>query len=188
MANPAAPKEDVRAVLINEAGVVQAVGGGTQYAAGDAAATPTGTCVMWDDAGTQRAASAAKPLPVTATVSSTDDAQTSGGCSNFHLVSAGSDNATRIKASAGQVYGIRVFNNAAYPVYVKLHDTAANPPTAGSGVVKTVGVQAGTQRDLEIPKGMVFSTGIGVSIVKGITDASTTAVVASDCVIDVEYK
>lgn len=42
-------------------------GGGTQYADGAAAATPTGTAVNWNDTGTQRVVSAAKPLPVVQT-------------------------------------------------------------------------------------------------------------------------
>jgi hypothetical protein len=112
---------------------------------------------------------------------------TSGGLSNYHVVSAGSTNAANIKASAGQVYGWTIYNNAAYPVYVKLHNTAGTP-TAGSGVVKTIALPAGggSNRDSDI--GMAFATGIGISIVKDITDAGTTAVLASDCVVDIEYK
>lgn len=112
---------------------------------------------------------------------------TASGLSSAHLVAAGSTNQTNIKASAGHLYGIRVFNNAAYPVYVKFHNTAGTP-TAGAGVVYTVGVQAGTQRDVVIPFGREFTTGIALSIVKDLTDAGTTAVTASDCVVDVDYK
>lgn len=108
-----------------------------------------------------------------------------GACSDNHLVSAGSTNATIVKASAGLLVGVRVFNNAAYPIYVKFHNTSG-APTPGAGVVKTIGVQAGTQRDVLIPGGHYFSTGIGMSIVKGIADADVTAVLANDCVVDVE--
>lgn len=110
----------------------------------------------------------------------------SGGLLNFHLVSIGSTNANNVKASAGQLYGVRVFNNAPYPVYIKFYNTAGTP-TPGTGVVKTVGVQAGTARDVEIPTGMAFSTGIGLSITKGLADADATAVLAADCVVDLEY-
>lgn len=110
-----------------------------------------------------------------------------GGFSNSHLVAAATTNATIVKASAGLLTGVRVFNNAAYPVYVKFHNTAG-APTPGAGVVKTIAVQAGTQRDVVIPGGHYFSTGIGMSIVKGITDADATAVALSDCVVDVEYN
>lgn len=40
------------------------VGGGTQYADGDTAATPIGNQANWNEAGTQRATSLLKPLPV----------------------------------------------------------------------------------------------------------------------------
>jgi hypothetical protein len=112
---------------------------------------------------------------------------TSGGLSNYHVVSAGSTNVANIKASAGQVYSITVYNNAAYPVYVKLHNTSGTP-TAGSGVVRTVGVPAGGGNNWNSDIGVAFSSGIGISILKDITDAGTTAVLASDCVVDVMYK
>lgn len=103
-----------------------------------------------------------------------------------HRVSAASDNAANIKASAGTLYAVSVFNVADYPVYVKFHNTAGTP-TSGAGVVLTLGVQAGWSRDFLIPQGRAFATGIGISIVKGIADNSTTAVAAADCVVDVVY-
>lgn len=111
------------------------------------------------------------------------------GCSNYHVVSAGSTNAANIKASAGQLYGWRVFNGSPgfYPIFVKLHNTTG-APTAGAGVVFTIGVQAGVSEDLLVPMGIAFSTGIGISIVKGIADNDTTAVAANDCVVDIFYK
>lgn len=111
----------------------------------------------------------------------------SGGTSDYHVVTGASTNTANIKASAGQVYAVAVFNNTTYPVYVKFHNTAGTP-TAGAGVVTTIGVQAGTQRDVSWPSGMTFATGIGVSVVKDLADAGTTAVAASDAVIDVQYK
>jgi hypothetical protein len=106
--------------------------------------------------------------------------------SNYHAVSAATTNAANVKASAGTVVGYDIFNNGAYPVYVKLHNTAGTP-TAGSGVVRTIGVQAGTRA--VSPPGLSFAlgTGIGISIVKGIADADATAVAASDCVVDLSY-
>src|ERR1700757_4598028 len=64
------------------------------------------------------------------------------GCTPYHVVSAATTNAANVKASPGQVYGWRIFNNTGYPVYIKLHNTAGTP-TPGSGVVETIGVQAG---------------------------------------------
>lgn len=110
----------------------------------------------------------------------------SGGCSVTHIVSAATTNATNLKASAGQVYSVDIYNAAPYPVYLKFHNTAATP-TAGSGVVRTVGVQSDTGRTVLL-QGHAFSTGIGITIVKGIADSDTTAVAASDCAVDVEWK
>jgi hypothetical protein len=109
------------------------------------------------------------------------------GGSSYHVVAAASANAANIKASAGVVYGIDIFNNAAYPIYVKLHNTSG-APTPGSGVVRAFGVQAGVHYSKTFPLGLAFTTGIGISIVTGITDASAAAVAANDCVVDVEYK
>lgn len=115
-----------------------------------------------------------------------DTPVTSGGCSNYHVVAAASTNTANIKASAGQVYGWAIFNAAAYNVYVKLHNTSGTP-TAGSGVIKTIGVPAGGGNNIDLSKGIAFGTGIGISIVKDIADAGTTAVAASDCIVDIHY-
>jgi len=65
-------KNAEQVVLLDSNGdQVSSFGGGTQYADGTASATPTGTQINWNDAGTQRAVSAAKPLPVTASIDTT---------------------------------------------------------------------------------------------------------------------
>src|SRR4029077_13506671 len=64
------------------------------------------------------------------------------GCSIYHVVSAATTNGANVKASPRQVYGWRVYNNAGYPVYVKLHNTAGTP-TAGAGVAQSIGCEAG---------------------------------------------
>lgn len=114
----------------------------------------------------------------------------SGGLSKFHLVAAATDNATSVKASAGQVYSITAFNLNAAARYLKFHNTAGTP-TAGSGVTDTYlipGNTAGAGLVINIDKGIAFGTGIGITIVTGITDASTTAVAASEIVVNIYYK
>ena len=107
--------------------------------------------------------------------------------STSHLVTAATTNATSIKASAGLLKSVHVLSVRATPLYVKFHNTAGTP-TAGSGVVLTVGVQAGMQRDFVLPDGgRSFATGIGMTVVSDIADAGTTAVAASDAVIEVVY-
>lgn len=54
-----------RVQIVDGSGVqITSFGGGTQYADGAAAATPTGTQVTWNESGTQRAVSLTKALPV----------------------------------------------------------------------------------------------------------------------------
>ena len=65
--------------------------------------------------------------------------------SHYHLITAATTNVASIKGSAAKLRSVHVSNKADYPIYVKFHDTASTP-TAGSGVVLTVGVQAGTDR------------------------------------------
>jgi len=109
------------------------------------------------------------------------------GCQDYHAVAAASTNVASVKASAGQLYGWKVFNNAAYPIYVKLHNTAT-APTAGAGVVQTIAVQAGESEAFFLPTGIAFAIGIGISIVKGIADSDATAVAASDGVVDLFFN
>lgn len=105
-----------------------------------------------------------------------------------HLVAAGSGDATSVKGSAGTLRSVHVFNKADVPVYVKFHNTAS-APTPGSGVVLTIGVQAGLHRDVVFPGGgRAFATGIGFSIVTGIANTDSTGVTAGDCVVDAIYE
>lgn len=137
---------------------------------------PDGTANEVDDVDGKR-------LPVKAVVAPT----TAGGLQKYHAVCAASTNAANIKASPGQVYAVRVFNATDYPFYVKLHNTAG-VPSAGAGVVETIGIQAGTQFVHELPPGDEFTVGIGLTIVKGIADNDTTPVALNDGVVDVFYK
>lgn len=108
------------------------------------------------------------------------------GCLNFHWVAANGANPKSVKASPGNLYGWRIFNNADYPIYVKLHNTAG-VPNPGAGVVFTIAVQAGTLDADSISFGMAFSIGIGMTIVQGIADSDNTGVLANDCVVDLLY-
>ena len=107
--------------------------------------------------------------------------------STYHLVTAATTNAARIKSGAACLLGLAVFSVRTSPLYIKFHDSNASPPTAGSGVVFAVGIQAGTSRELWIPGGRAFASGLGISVVTGIADSDANAVAASDAVIEVFY-
>jgi hypothetical protein len=70
---------------------------------------------------------------------------------------------------------------------VKLHNTAG-APTAGTGVVMTIAIPAGSAANVEFSNGIAFGTGIAFTTVTGIADANATAVGASDLAINLFYK
>ena len=111
---------------------------------------------------------------------------TSGGYTISKLISAATTNATSVKASAGQLYGYYIYNDANATRYVKLHNTAGTP-TAGTGVVMVVAIPAGSGANVEFANGIAFSTGIAFTTVTGIADANATAVGASDLAINLFY-
>lgn len=116
-------------------------------------------------------------------------AEVATGTLHYHVVSAGSNNAARIKSGVGRVYGWNIYNNAAYPIYVKIYDDNDNPPTPGaSTIAKVIGVPAGGGSNQHSALGFQCTDGIGIAIVKGIADADNTAVLADDCVVGLDYK
>jgi hypothetical protein len=122
-------------------------------------------------------ASEASPLPVR-------DGST---ISTHHLITAASANPANVKAAPGRLRSVHIFNAESVPIYVKFHDTAGSP-TAGSGVVFSVGCQAGLHRDVMLPgAGRAFATGIGRTVVRDAADAGTTACAAGNTV-EVGYE
>lgn len=101
---------------------------------------------------------------------------TASGASALHLVSAATTNATVVKASAGKVLGWYFVNTTAAFVFVKLHNQTTTP-TAGTGVVRTIGIPPNGVADFYSEGGaFTFATGIGLTTVTGAADADATAV------------
>lgn len=118
-------------------------------------------------------------------------AGTTGGATPYHLVSAASNNATSVKASAGTVYDVQCFNTNASPRYLKFYDKATAPAPATDVPVKVImmpGNASGAGATAAFPVGVNFANGIAIAIVTGIADNDNTAVGASDCVISFDYK
>lgn len=96
---------------------------------------------------------------------------------------ANSTNATNVKTSAGRVYAVQGYNAAAYPVYLVLYDSAANPPVPGTTVIrKKIPIPATSVFSHSWPLGLLFGTGIGYAFTKLPADADTTVLVAADVV------
>jgi hypothetical protein len=113
-------------------------------------------------------------------------ANATGASTAHHFVAAASTNTANIKASAGRVLGWSLANTTAAWKYVKLHNSAG-VPTAGAGVVMTIGVPPNGVAQNNIPSGVAFATGIARSCVNGAADADTTVVVANDVVGDIFF-
>lgn len=120
-------------------------------------------------------------------VNSTVVPATSGGLSTFHLVSAGSTNATNIKASAGQVYGWFIYNSNAAARKVIFHNTAGTP-TAGASVFFSLMIPPTSGANVDFSAGIAFGTGIAITTTTGLADSDSAAVAANDLIINIFYK
>lgn len=112
---------------------------------------------------------------------------TTGGFSTFSLVSAGTTNATNIKASAGQVFGWYIYNSNAAARKVVFHNTAGTP-TAGASVFFSLVIPPGSGANVFNETGITFSTGIAITTVTGLATTDATAVTLNDLVIAIFYK
>lgn len=114
-------------------------------------------------------------IPATAAVTAT-----ANGATASRINAAASTNATSLKASAGQLYTIDVFNAAAYNVFLKLYNKASAPTVGTDTPVMTIPIQAGGGYSKTWPMGFSFATGIAYAITKLQADSDTTVVVAGD--------
>ena len=111
-------------------------------------------------------------------------------CTPFHLVSAASNNATSVKASAGKVFTVAGYNNTATIAYLKLYNKASAPTPASDTPVQTYLIPANTNGagfNFSVTNGLSFATGIALAIVGGIGDSDNTSVAANAFVIDIGY-
>jgi hypothetical protein len=116
---------------------------------------------------------------------------TTGGNSVFNLVAAATNNATSVKGSAGQVYGIQVYNNSASVAYLKFYDKAT-APTCGTDTPKEVHMipasTSGAGAVVPSDIGVTYTLGIGICIVGGIANNDNTSVAATSIIANVRYR
>lgn len=118
--------------------------------------------------------------------------RTTGGATPYKLVSAATTNAQSVKAAAGTLYGIQGYNkNTGTPAYLKIYDKASAPIVGTDIPVKVILLPASTGgggSNVPLgPQGVALVNGIAIAITAGIVDADTTAVGASDVVINLDY-
>jgi hypothetical protein len=115
---------------------------------------------------------------------------TAGGVLISRTLVPNNTTAVVVKASAGQVYSVRVTNNSATIAYLKLYN--ATSATAGSGTpVDTILIPASTSGAgiiVNVPIGIVFNAGITFIVTTGYADADTTAPAASAYIVTVLYR
>lgn len=125
------------------------------------------------------------PLPVAV------NAQTTGGATPAQVLSAASNNATSIKASAGTLYSLVVINTTATIYYLKFYDKASAPSPASDTPLQTIPIPANTAGAgvaVPIPScGIAFPTGIALAIVGGIA-ANDNTNAATGVAVSLSYK
>lgn len=125
-------------------------------------------------------------VPVAGTVETVTSA--SGGSIPFHALSAASNNATTVKSSPGQIYGITISNAVATARWFKLYDKASAPAPATDTVKQAYQILGNSVIALAFPEGMSFSTGISFAAVANMSDTDNTSIAANDLSMDIRYK
>lgn len=110
-----------------------------------------------------------------------------GGTVGGKVRAQATTNATAMKTSAAQVYGVELYNAAAYPVYLKFFNKASAPVVGTDTPVWVIGIPAGGRVDISRPIGRAFSAGIAYAITKLAADNDTTAVAADDLIGSIDY-
>lgn len=136
----------------------------------------------WGADGTANDVNATTPLPVQFS------AVTSGGCDIGKLVSAASTNATSLKASAGQVYGVVIVNTNASARYFKFYNKASAPTVGTDTPLFTLGLPGAGGVSFSFPHGIPFATGIAYATTTGAADSDTAAVAANEITAVILYK
>ena len=112
--------------------------------------------------------------------------QTAGGYTKYRSIDV---NATgiNIKASAGQIYGWFLYNQAASTRYVKFYDKTTAPTIKTNTPFLTLPIPAGGGANVAFPSGIPFSLGIGIGATTAIADNSTANPSANDVIANVLY-
>lgn len=117
---------------------------------------------------------------------------TSGGYSVHRDIdldeATGSGTTSIVKASAGQVFGWFIYNNANQTRYVKIYNTSVAPVVGTTIPVLTIPIPGGAAANVEFSNGIAFSTGISWAATTGVADTDTGAPGTNDVVANLFYK
>lgn len=90
------------------------------------------------------------------------------------------------KASAGQIYGYFISNNAATARFVKIYNKATAPTQADTPIL-TLQIPASSAANVSHPNGVAFSTGISYRASTGVADNDTGATTTNDVILNLYY-
>ena len=124
--------------------------------------------------------------PVSGTVTANQGTLVTPTASNIN--SAATTNTAFIKASAGTVYNVSVYNSGASTAYVKLYNQTTAPTLASAVPVIVIPVPATStvMHNLGVV-GHRFTTGIAIAITGGAGDTDTTATAAGQVKVLTSY-
>lgn len=115
-----------------------------------------------------------------------------GAATPHRALSAASNNATSVKASAGWLHYLVLTNLNATTRYFKLYNKASSPAPATDNALLTLVVNIPpsslTPVIITFPNPVFFSTGIAYALVTGISDTDNTSVAASELLINLGYE
>jgi len=154
--------------------VVRNIPSGTQVVSGGVTALQNGT---WN-------------VGILGTALVSDRPATSGGLTMHKKISVASTNATNVKPSIGQVYGVQAISTNAAARYLKLYDKATAPVVGTDMPVKTLTIPGNASGAGLIPywhMGLAFVNGIGYALTTGPLDTDTGAVAANEIVLGIDY-
>jgi hypothetical protein len=114
-----------------------------------------------------------------------DTPVTSGGCSLYRTLDL-QPTGQNVKASAGQLYGYYLSNQASSVRYVKFYNKATAPASTDTPVL-TVALPANSAANASIPQGLAFGAGIGIRGTTGVADGDTGAPTANDIIANLWY-
>lgn len=122
------------------------------------------------------------------------NAQQNNGAVAYHLIAANSTNSTLIATGQHTVMSVELGGVGSSPAYVKFYDLAAAPTCGTSTPVKVLIIPVastaanGAGNNPTLPIGFQVQNGLGICVTGGIADSDTTAVSASNWVINVDYR
>jgi hypothetical protein len=102
------------------------------------------------------------------------------GATTSQVKSAATTNATSLKASAGNVYGLHLCNNTASAKWFKLFNKASAPTVGTDTPAFKIMIPANATISIPLSPPVRLSTGIAYAITGAVDDADTTATAVDD--------